>query len=289
MLATKTDKFISTKENIENVEATMLDLPQADCPIAHHFGPGIYIRELTMPAGIIAIGHMQKKDHLNVILTGKVAMIEDDNIRIVEAPMIFTGKPGRKIGYVIETCVWQNVYATDETDIDKLEDMFIDKSDVWKEHNEKLKAKNTALHEEDRKDFFKLVEDSGFTPEIVKEQSENESDQIEMPNEYKSILSVRDSCIHGKGVFLSWPVLEGTIIAPARIGDLRTPAGRYTNHSKTPNAEFKKIGDNIFLVSKVGISGCKGGDMGEEVTIDYRQALSLSGIELNKKESLCQQ
>jgi hypothetical protein len=45
---------------------------------------------------------------------------------------------------------------------------------------------------------------------------------------------------------------------------------------------------NIDLVALTDIEGCKGGSMGTEITIDYRQALALAGVEF-KKESLCQQ
>jgi hypothetical protein len=44
---------------------------------------------------------------------------------------------------------------------------------------------------------------------------------------------------------------------------------------------------DIDLVALVDIEGCKGGSMGTEVTIDYRQALALSGVEF--KEAICQQ
>ena len=37
---------------VADLEKEMLEMPQADCPVAHHFGPGIYIREVTLPAGI---------------------------------------------------------------------------------------------------------------------------------------------------------------------------------------------------------------------------------------------
>jgi hypothetical protein len=49
---------------------------------------------------------------------------------------------------------------------------------------------------------------------------------------------------------------------------------------KLPNGD-------IDLVALTDIEGCKGGDMGTEITIDYRQALALSGIEF--KETVCQQ
>lgn len=270
---------------IADLEKEMLDMPQADCPVAHHFGPGIYIREVTLPAGIFAVGHAQKFDHLNIMLTGKVAIVDDGKVRVLEAPMIFTGKPGRKVGYVIETCVWQNVYATEETNIDALEEHYLDKSENWKAYDKEQSNIIYALNQPDRDDFEQVLKDFGFDAETVRQQSEDESDQIDMPVAFKAVAQVRDSNIEGKGLFLSWHTMSGQIIAPARIAGKRTPAGRYVNHSMNPNCKYiaDENGD-IYLMSLRDIDGCKGGGCGEELTVDYRQALIL-----NMELSTCQE
>lgn len=267
----------ATQDPIQEIESAMLEMPQIDCPVAHHFGPGVYIREVTLPAGIIALGHSQRFKHLNILVTGKVAIMDGDKVRVLEAPMIYVGEPGRKAGYVIETCVWQNVYATEETDIDKLEAHFLDKSDTWEKHNdEKLKLVRLS-HHEDRVDYEAMLKECGYSEKIARKQSENEKDQMPMPENWASFTSVRESEIQGKGLFLTWPVDEGATIAPARINGLRTSAGRYVNHSKDPNCHYIMTGDVIYLVSMRPISGCVGGNKGEELTVDYRQSLSLSG------------
>jgi SET domain-containing protein len=70
----------------------------------------------------------------------------------------------------------------------------------------------------------------------------------------------------------------GDVIAPARIADNRTVAGRYVNHSKSPNCEYVKWPDgDIYLVAKTNIQGAKGGEPGDELTVDYRQALNVAG------------
>ncbi|MFW1754307.1 SET domain-containing protein-lysine N-methyltransferase [Acinetobacter wanghuae] len=270
---------------IADLEKEMLDMPQADCPVAHHFGPGIYIREVTLPAGIFAVGHAQKFDHLNIMLTGKVAIVDEGKVRVLEAPMIFTGKPGRKVGYVIETCVWQNVYATEETNIDALEAYYLDKSENWKAYDKEQSNIIYALNQPDRDDFEQVLKDFGFDAETVRQQSEDESDQIDMPVAFKAVAQVRDSNIEGKGLFLSWHTMLGQIIAPARISGKRTPAGRYVNHSINPNCKYvaDENGD-IYLMSLRDIEGCKGGGCGEELTVDYRQALIL-----NMELSTCQE
>ena len=263
--------------NIDKIEQAALALPQVDCPVAHHFGPNIYIREVTLPEGAFVIGHAQKQDHLNIMLTGKVAMVNDGEVKILEAPMVFIGKPGKKMGYIMETCIWQNIYATDETNIDKLEEMFLDKSEAWENFDIEQRMINEALRKEDRDDFFNFLSNEDISPDLVRSQSEIEDDQIPMPEGFGAIATVRDSDIEGKGLFLTWPIEAGAIIAPARLGGMRTPAGRYTNHSKNPNAEFKMVGNgDIYLISKRAIRGCVGGDKGEEITVDYRNSLKLA-------------
>jgi hypothetical protein len=164
--------------------------------------------------------------------------------------------------------------------------MFLDKSSTWQAHAEAAKQLESYHRREDREDFELVVRLSGFTPDVVLAQSENPHDQIAMPEGFGAKLTIRPSAIEGLGVFLSSPVEEGEVIAPARIDGFRTPAGRYTNHSKTPNAKFvKDLDGDIWLVAACRISGCIGGSQGEEVTVDYRQALALSGINLIEGES----
>jgi len=263
-------------QKLDQLEAAMLQMPQADCPVIHHFGPGIYMREVTLKAGTLAIGHAQKHEHLNVMLTGAVSMIDNGQVKVVKAPLIYVGKPGRKVGYVLEDTVWLNIYATDETDIEKLEEMFLDKSETFQLHQEAKLGIDYDRRADDREDFKKMVIEAGFTEEIVREQSENEEDQIPMPDGY-SWVTTRASSIEGRGIFLSSPFKAGEIIGPARIEGKRTPLGRFTNHSMTPNARFIRNGDDIWMVALRDIDGCRGGDHGEEVTVNYRQSLQLIG------------
>lgn len=270
---------------VGKIESFLLKMPQVECPVIHHFGPSIYIREVTLQAGSIVIGHVQKYEHLNIMLSGKVALLNDDNsVKILEAPMIFVGKPGRKIGYILETCVWQNVYATNETDVQKLEDHFLIKSEAFKINEESLKKIDFLERERDRDDFHLMLKQFGFNEETVRMQSENLEDQIEMPLGFKNRLTIRESSIEGKGAFLSSTLLENEIIAPARINKMRTQAGRYVNHSANPNAKFiKDSNGDIWLVSIKKINGCVGGNHGDEITVDYRQALLLSEITIKNE------
>lgn len=267
-------------KGIENAERAMLAYEQADCPVTHYFGPGIYIRELRMKAGILAIGHRQKQRHMNVLLQGRVLMLQNDGSTVeVAAPMTFIGEPGRKMGWVLEDVVWQNVYATDLTDVPTLEAMFLDKSMGWEEA-ELLRAKAAHANAQHvRDDFHSMLEQYGISAQTVKQQSENTDDQMPMPQGAWKV-KTGQSPIHGMGVFLTADCIPFEILGPARLSGKRTPLGRYTNHSPTPNAKMVLLPNgDINLVALREIRGCVGGEDGEEVTIDYRQALSLSGIQ----------
>jgi len=134
MIPEKLCMDISQGFSIELLEAEMLKHKQVDCPVIHRLSPGLYIREVRIPAGTVAIGHFQKTEHLNIFLQGRVTMLnENGTTSELVAPMIFTGKPGRKVGYINEDMIWMNIYPTTETDIEKLESTYLDKSDSWKQ------------------------------------------------------------------------------------------------------------------------------------------------------------
>ena len=203
---------LTKRDELEDLEAALLDMPQVECPVFHRFGPGIYIREVHMPAGTLAMGHGQRFEHTNILLQGKVAVIIDGVVQVLEAPLYYVGKPGRKFGYVIEDVIWQNIYATDETDVDKLEEMFLDKSATWHDHNEAAEQIRCALHVDDRYDYEGLKKQLGITEEQIRAQSEDEKDQVEIPKDYAPKVTIRDSYIEGKGVFLSAPAEEGEVM-----------------------------------------------------------------------------
>jgi len=279
MLAVRQNQAVVDPGKLDELEAQFLGLPQVECPVVHHFGPGIYIREVTLPAGAVAIGHHQKHPHTNIMLTGSVVMPDGQGgNKVLKAPLIFTGQPGRKIGYVVALTIWQNVYPNpdDEHEIEVLEGRWLDKSEAWEAQAAATHLAEIEQHHEDRKDFFALIDALGMQPEQVWAQSTNPEDQIPMPEGRGQKITIRKSPIHGQGVFLSSPAEPGDYLAPARIGRYRTPAGRFTNHSCHPNAEFVIVNGSISLVASRRIAGCRGGSPGEEVTVDYRQALHVN-------------
>lgn len=110
----------SMRAKVERLEAILEQYPQADCPVKHHFAPGVYAREMTIPAGVIATGAVHRTEHLS-ILVGHCLLTTDEGVREFRGHHTFVSKPGAKRAITaIETTVMTTIHPTDETDLDRL-------------------------------------------------------------------------------------------------------------------------------------------------------------------------
>jgi hypothetical protein len=103
--------------------------PQVDCPVTHRFSPGVYTREITMPAGSVCVGHKHKTRHQNIALTGRAIVTIDGVTTEVVAPFVFESAPGgQKMFKVLEDLCWLTIHANpdDITDILAIEELIFD-------------------------------------------------------------------------------------------------------------------------------------------------------------------
>lgn len=100
-----------------------LDVGPAACQVQHHFAPGAYGREMTLPAGLVVVGKIHKHAHINVISKGRVQVFtEQDGVLELAAPCTFVSSPGTKrVVHVLEETVWTTVHVTDKTDLAEIE------------------------------------------------------------------------------------------------------------------------------------------------------------------------
>ena len=92
----------------------------------HHFCEGVYAREFFLPKEAACVGRVHKKGCFNVLLRGhlRVAMGEGET-QDMKAPQFFVSGPGEsKALYAYEDSVFITFHATEETDPDKMMDLF---------------------------------------------------------------------------------------------------------------------------------------------------------------------
>lgn len=98
-------------------------LPQVDCPLVHRFTPGLYSREVQVPAGTWIITKVHKTEHQFVLASGTcLVWTEADGVQRVNAGDVGVTKPGtRRVVYTPTGCRWVTFHPTNETDVDVIE------------------------------------------------------------------------------------------------------------------------------------------------------------------------
>lgn len=101
-------------------------------PLVHSFADGMYIREITMPAGQIIISKIHGQTHPYFILKGDVSVLTEEGVKRYKAPYSGITKAGTKrVLYTHEDTVWTTVQRTNETELDKIEkDVMIEEPDM---------------------------------------------------------------------------------------------------------------------------------------------------------------
>ena len=109
----------------EGIYGNGKDLVDCDVfPITHNFSDGLYMRQMIMTAGSIAISAMHHTNHFWFLLSGKVIVQADEETVEHIAPCFTISKPGAKrVIYASEDSIFVNIHKnpSNTEDLDKLE------------------------------------------------------------------------------------------------------------------------------------------------------------------------
>jgi len=123
----KRKKILAFEEAMSNMAGARFGDDAA--PLNHTFTDGLYLREITMPRGMIVTSKIHKTNHPYFILKGDVSIATDEETVRIKAPYYGITKAGTKrVLYIHETTVWVTVHKTDKTDLQEIEDDIIAKS-----------------------------------------------------------------------------------------------------------------------------------------------------------------
>lgn len=109
------------RQKVEKLEEAIASGPQVDCPMEHHFVPGMYLRKMTIPKGTTATGAVHKTEHLTIVAAGSLWVTTDEGAKLFKAGDVFPCKPGAKrAAHAAEDAVLITVHPTNTTDLDAL-------------------------------------------------------------------------------------------------------------------------------------------------------------------------
>lgn len=114
-------------EPLNRLEEKLTEYPPICCPVKHCFTPGMYSREIFMPASVAPIvtiitSQIHKTEHQYIVSQGKLDVWMEGKgwVRIV-APFHGITKPGaRRALRIIEDTIWTTFHPTDKTTVDEV-------------------------------------------------------------------------------------------------------------------------------------------------------------------------
>lgn len=108
-------RSLDVRANILALEDAMRGLPQAELPLQHHYAPGLYAREMLIPAGSLVVGKIHKHSHINVISAGVAWVVTEFGRDRLVAPFTFVSQPGTKRTVLAETdVIWTTIHTNED-------------------------------------------------------------------------------------------------------------------------------------------------------------------------------
>lgn len=106
---------LAIRADIQALGDACVDMPQIDCPLIHHYAPGLYAREIAIPAGAVVVGKIHKHAHINVISHGSALVVTEFERVRVQAPYTFVSLPGTRRTLIAETdLVWTTIHTNED-------------------------------------------------------------------------------------------------------------------------------------------------------------------------------
>ena len=115
-------RLASMRARVERLESALLHSQQIDCPVRHHFAPGVYAREISIPAGTVVVGAIHKTDNLIIVSKGRLRIVTEEGTTEVQAGDTMTCKAGMKNAVVaLEDARWVNLLPNPDNITDTAE------------------------------------------------------------------------------------------------------------------------------------------------------------------------
>ena len=111
-------RHVLPEDFADRIEVAMKKLEEAECEITHRFTPGLYTRQIVMPAGYLVTSRIHRTEHPYVISKGDISVwTKEEGLLRLKAPHSGITRPStRRVLYAHEDTVWTTFHPTEETD-----------------------------------------------------------------------------------------------------------------------------------------------------------------------------
>lgn len=120
---------LPTREQIQKLQETMLPMQTEQPEPRHFFAPGMYMRELIVPAGMLMVGKIHKHAHFLMVLKGKAEVISEFGRQMVEAGHLSVSPAGvKRVVLALEDTQFVTVHVNknDSQDLEIIESEHIE-------------------------------------------------------------------------------------------------------------------------------------------------------------------
>lgn len=82
------------------------------CPVKHTFSDGLYIRQISIPAGVCIVGKIHFHQHPVFLMEGEIYVVTEFGKQHFKAPHYFVSPPGvKRAAFASENTVWVTVHV----------------------------------------------------------------------------------------------------------------------------------------------------------------------------------
>lgn len=244
---------VLASEGVESLENEALLHEQVDLSLKEMLIGELYVREITIPAGTMLSSKVWLGSYVDIMISGKIAVMTPDGITQLSGYNLLRGKKSRKrCGYAYEETKWVTVHKTSCLNLDGIEDkMTVDT----------VEQSKRVINAISRHSYSALIKSLGVDERELHNAVTDVSTHatVECHNTY-----VAESAISASGLFSRKDFTRGDFISYAAVDGIRTNTGRYCNHSPAPNCKFIfKDGNNAIMIALDDIYE------NDELTVDY--------------------
>lgn len=111
-----------TRAQIDRLQASMQDMPQATLDTSNYFSEGMYCRKVSRSKGVLIVGKVHKKEHFFICAAGVIIAWTDQGMKTLRAGDVLECLPGTKrVTLAVTDAIGITVHKTNKKNLDEIE------------------------------------------------------------------------------------------------------------------------------------------------------------------------